>query len=113
MKAVADDLDADVHLIRGGVAMRSQTYTVQDLAAAWSCSTGQVYALIRRGELRAFRIGRRRGLRITQGEVDRWEEESAKRLVESEELSSETDTPFSGTSPVGLSRSLIKAAAGG
>ncbi len=48
-------------------------YTVSSLAAKWRCSPKQVYELVRSGQLAAFMIGRKRGIRISAQEVSTWE----------------------------------------
>ncbi|CCB64421.1 conserved protein of unknown function [Hyphomicrobium sp. MC1] len=48
-------------------------YTVKALAEHWSCSPKHVYNLIDAGQLHPFYIGKRRGTRISEGEVERWE----------------------------------------
>ena len=48
-------------------------YSVKRLAERWGCSRQHIHALIRKGELRAFKLGHRL-LRITAEEVRRWEE---------------------------------------
>ena len=80
-------------------------YTAKSLAAHWSCSVRQIYDLIEEGELTAFGIGKR-GLRITEEEVRRWEGRDARtNRIELE------NTPSDGvvTSPLPISaiRSLV------
>lgn len=58
-------------------------YTVKGLAEKWECSPKHVYNLIHSGHLRCFSIGTRRGTRISDKEVERWEE-SEKNLIGTE-----------------------------
>lgn len=46
-------------------------YSPETLAKRWQCSGAHVRAMIRRGELQAFRLGKL--LRIPAAEVERWE----------------------------------------
>jgi excisionase family DNA binding protein len=52
--------------------MTTRALTPAQVADYLTCSKTHVYALIRDGSLRAFSIGRNRGLRVTQDEVNRW-----------------------------------------
>jgi excisionase family DNA binding protein len=56
--------------IRGG-AGRMNAFTVKSLAERWQCSTDQIYLMIRRKELKVFRLGR--DIRISAEEVARYE----------------------------------------
>jgi excisionase family DNA binding protein len=53
--------------------MSERPFTVDSLAERWSVTSQTVYAMIRRGELRAFRAGKS-PLRIAAGEVQRHEQ---------------------------------------
>lgn len=46
-------------------------YTVASLAEHWQCSKDQIYLMIRRKELKVFRLGR--DIRISAEEVARYE----------------------------------------
>lgn len=46
-------------------------FTVDDLAAHWSCSADVIYALLRQKKLKGFKLGNT--WRITAREVDRFE----------------------------------------
>ncbi len=47
------------------------TYTVEELAARWCVCTRTIHRLLRRGKLRAVKIGR--ATRIRESEVERFE----------------------------------------
>ena len=47
------------------------TFTVEEVAAKWRCNPWTVYRLVERGQLGAFRIGRR--IRIPQSALDAFE----------------------------------------
>lgn len=51
--------------------MTNEVYTVDQLAARWSCSTDVVYDLLRKKQLKGFKLGA--AWRITAKEVDRFE----------------------------------------
>ena len=51
--------------------MDNKAFTVSSLAERWACSKDVVYDLLRKKELRAFRVGR--ALRISAEEVRRFE----------------------------------------
>ncbi len=51
--------------------MEKAVYTILDLAERWSCSKDIVYDLIRRGEIKPFRLGRE--YRVRAEEVARFE----------------------------------------
>lgn len=63
-------------------------YSVKALAEKWECSPKHIYNLIHRGHLKSFSIGLRRGTRITDKEVERWEE-SGENLAGAEMAASE------------------------
>lgn len=46
-------------------------YTVKQLAERWQCSENQIYLMIRRKELKVFKLGR--DIRISAEEVARYE----------------------------------------
>lgn len=46
-------------------------YTYQALAERWACSVDLIYKMVRRGEIKTFRIGR--ATRISASEVERIE----------------------------------------
>jgi putative molybdopterin biosynthesis protein len=48
--------------------LKDQTYTPDEIARIFKISKHTVYELIKRGELRAFKVGNR--MRIEQSEVD-------------------------------------------
>ncbi|MGJ7920149.1 substrate-binding domain-containing protein [Neobacillus sp. LXY-4] len=52
--------------------MNEQTYTPDEIASIFKISKHTVYELIKRGELRAFKVGNK--MRIEQSEVDRFKE---------------------------------------
>jgi putative molybdopterin biosynthesis protein len=54
----------------GGDEMNSQTYTPDEIARQFKISKHTVYELIKRGELRAFKVGNK--MRIEESEVDRF-----------------------------------------
>ena len=75
-------------------------YSVKSLATRWQCSERHVYNLIDRGELRSFCIGRGKGKRISDEEVQRWER--------SEKASTETATcPLENPASIGLPTSIM------
>lgn len=49
----------------------TKAYTYQSLAERWACSVDLIYAMVRRGEIRTFRLGR--ATRISAAEVERIE----------------------------------------
>lgn len=49
----------------------SKAYTYQALADRWSCSVDLIYKMVRRGEIKTFRIGH--ATRISAAEVERIE----------------------------------------
>lgn len=51
----------------------TRAYTVSALADRWQCSEQHVYNLIKSGALTTFQIGTRRGTRISEDEITRWE----------------------------------------
>lgn len=51
--------------------MTAQTFTIKSLAERWLCSPDIIYDMVRKGELKTFRVGR--AIRITGAEVDRYE----------------------------------------
>ncbi|MBB3692483.1 helix-turn-helix domain-containing protein [Sphingomonas sp. BK580] len=52
--------------------MTVSVYSVATLAARWGCGTDTVYALVRSGELRHFKLGGKL-IRIRADEVERYE----------------------------------------
>lgn len=48
-----------------------QTYTITSLAEHWQCSRDVIYDMIRRGDIKPFRVGR--DYRISAAEVARIE----------------------------------------
>jgi len=49
-------------------------YSVKSLASRWDCSQRHIYKLIESGRLRSFSIAdSRKGTRISDEEVSRWE----------------------------------------
>lgn len=55
------------------------TYTIRTLSEHWDCSPDVLYDLIRKGELKAFKLGST--LRITAEEVDRFENKTVKEIT--------------------------------
>jgi putative molybdopterin biosynthesis protein len=55
--------------------LSDQTYTPDEIAAMFKISKHTVYELIKRGELRAFKVGNK--MRIEQAEVDRYKKNMA------------------------------------
>ena len=53
--------------------MSDKAYTYATLAERWSCSEALLYAMVRRGELKTFRVGR--ATRISAAEVERIEQQ--------------------------------------
>ena len=51
--------------------MNDKVYTPEELAERWQCHVNTVYATIKSGKLRAFRVGHQ--LRIAPAEVARYE----------------------------------------
>lgn len=51
--------------------MTDQAFTVDRLAERWDCSRDVIYDLLRKRELKAFRVGS--SYRITSKEVERYE----------------------------------------
>src|SRR5262245_7790273 len=58
----------------GGMS-EARVYNVESLAQHLRCSKRTIYNLIKAGEIRPFKIGKR-GLRIAPEEVERWQRES-------------------------------------
>lgn len=56
----------------GGFRLNDQLYTPDEIATIFKISKHTVYELIKRGELRAFKVGNK--MRIEQAEVDRFKE---------------------------------------
>jgi len=54
--------------------------TVSALAQRWECSRKHIYALRNEGKLEMFLLGEKRGWRITDAEVMRFEKAKAKTL---------------------------------
>lgn len=52
--------------------MNQNFFSVATLAERWGCGTDTVYALVRSGELRAFRLGAKL-IRIKREDVERFE----------------------------------------
>lgn len=48
-----------------------KAYTYQALTERWACSVDLIYKMVRRGEIKTFRIGR--ATRISASEVERIE----------------------------------------
>lgn len=53
------------------MTMKLQAYTVETVAGMLQCPPSSVYRMIQRGEIRCFKIGERRGLRVPASEVER------------------------------------------
>lgn len=53
-------------------------YTVEEVAERWNLSAEAVRRMVRRGELTVMDLGGRRGYRIRQREVERFEQERMK-----------------------------------
>lgn len=84
-------------------------YSVKALAERWDCSQRQIYKLIDSGQLRAFRIATsRKGTRISEEEVTRWESGDSPAHTGAE--TSGSDSPMAGGS---LSTATMRALAGG
>lgn len=49
----------------------SKAFTYKALAERWACSVDLIYAMVRRGEIKTFRIGH--ATRISASEVERIE----------------------------------------
>lgn len=81
-------------------------YTVKTLAKRWSCSDKHVYNLIAGGQLKSFAIGLKRGTRISDAEVQRWEEKE-KSHIGMGTLASENQTD--GGLPASSMRALTSA----
>jgi len=54
--------------------MADKAYTITALAERWACSRDVLYDMIRKGELKCFRVGR--AVRISAAEVERKEAET-------------------------------------
>lgn len=52
----------------------AKAYTYQTLAERWACSQNLLYAMVRRGELKVFRVGH--ATRISAAEVERIENQT-------------------------------------
>ena len=52
----------------------NKAFTYEALAERWSCSVSTLYAMVRRGELKTFHIGK--ATRISAAEVARIENQS-------------------------------------
>lgn len=70
--------------------MGAQVYSVATLAKHWDCGTDTIYALIRAGSLKAFKLGDKL-LRIRAEEVERFECQTTPCN------DTETSSPLSGT----------------
>ncbi|NHM32750.1 helix-turn-helix transcriptional regulator [Neobacillus terrae] len=81
--------------------MEEKAFTPDEVAKIFQISKHTVYELIKRGELRAFKIGNK--MRIEQSEIDRFKE-SAKAPAR-KEFDQQDVSPASGTAPVRLSGS--------
>lgn len=64
--------------------MTVSVYSVATLAAHWGCGTDTVYALVRSGELRHFKLGGKL-IRIRADEVERYERREASPASETDE----------------------------
>lgn len=51
--------------------MNDTAYTVERLAERWSCSTDVIYELLRKRELKGFKVGK--AWRISAANIDRFE----------------------------------------
>ena len=51
-----------------------QAFTYQSLAERWACSQDLLYAMVRRGEIKVFRVGH--ATRISAAEVERIENQT-------------------------------------
>lgn len=78
-------------------------YSVKALAERWQCSPRHIYDLIDAGKLSTFSIGSKRGTRISDAEVERWES-GEKRHTETETSSS--GSREDGGLPIGAIRAL-------
>jgi predicted DNA-binding protein YlxM (UPF0122 family) len=74
-------------------------YSVKSLADKWEVTEQHLYDMIRRGDLATFKIGLKRGLRISDEEVQRWES-GAKSLTETQ--TSPSDALTAGTLPTSI-----------
>jgi excisionase family DNA binding protein len=81
--------------------------TVSGVAARWQTSEAQVYQLIRVGHLKAFKIGRTRGLRVSETELQRWENGESNGAI------SGTASPSNGGNESPLPVGAMKALAAG
>lgn len=87
-----------------------QALTVQGLADRWQMSRGQVYNLIRSGELRAFKIGSR-GYRVAHKEIERWENGTGADSNDTSETASRSNGEMEPPLPLGEMRLLASSGA--
>lgn len=48
-----------------------RAYTIKAVADMLQCRPSTIYAMIKRGELKCFKVGETKGLRVTAAEVER------------------------------------------
>lgn len=66
-------------LQEGGETVSDKALTYEALAERWSCSVSTLYAMVRRGELKTFRIGRATRISATEvARIERGEETESK-----------------------------------
>lgn len=73
----------------------SRAFTVAQLAERWGCSDTNIYNMVRSGDLRAFKAGKKL-LRITTAEVERVEGCVSSSIEENGPSSAKTLTAQSG-----------------
>lgn len=74
--------------------MTEKPFTVMDLAARWGCTRQSVYAVIKSGQLRTFRVGGKL-IRILPDEVLRWESGGGSTPLENTGSGSSSTKPSS------------------
>lgn len=82
--------------------------TVAGIAEKWQISTAQVYRMIHEGRLRAFKIGKSRGYRVSMLEVERWE--SGESNEDTAETASASNGELKRPLPAGAMKALNGAA---
>lgn len=68
-------------MVPHSLAMRPKLLTMEEAADLLNVSASQMYALLRRGEIRAFQLGGRGQWRIDPPDLDAYIEESKQRTA--------------------------------
>ena len=84
-------------------------YDIDGAAKALKCGKSTIYTLIRDGSLRAFRIGRKRGLRVSVEEAQRWLREHEGSQTATSPAIARSDGAKGGQLPTTVTRALANA----